>query len=656
MTTTNEISSIQTLLVANRGEIARRIFRTAREMGIRCVAVYVDADANSPFVADADEAVRLTNGYLDAQQIIAAALATGAQAIHPGYGFLSENSTFATDVEAAGIRWIGPSPEVIWTMGDKIAAKRAAVDAGVPTLPSSEDPTDSAQVGFPLLVKASAGGGGKGMRIVESPDLLPDAVAQACREALSGFGNDTVFLERYVAKSHHIEIQILGDNHGNVVHLGERECSIQRRHQKIIEESPSPIVDAEMRSNMGEAALKLASAIGYQSAGTVEFLVDDSTREFWFLEVNTRLQVEHPVTESTTGIDLVREQIRLAAGERLGYSQDDVKFSGHAIEARLYAEDPSANFLPATGILHAFETPTDPAVRWDSGVTQGSKVGVEFDPMLAKVIAAAPTRSEAAARLALALERFHVGGVTTNRDYLAAVLRSDEFLAGDTTTDFIQRTAISGHRIFDTEEATRLCVAASMWLQAHHHASAVVLPNVRSGFVLGRVPPQRSVWRLGDDETTIHYQELRDGTFVIGATADQGVATVHGWSADHIDIEWQGRRRNYRATLSDDVLYLTAGSGTAELGLVPRFVVPGIEAPSGGLVAPMPGVVLEVRAAPGDVVTAGQTLVVLEAMKMEHHMNTPSDGTVAEVRVVEGGQVDNGELLIVFESDVEEES
>ncbi len=647
---------IDTLLVANRGEIARRIFRTAHEMGIRCVAVYAEADAAAPFVADADEAVLLHVGYLDGAAIIEAALATGAQAVHPGYGFLSENAGFATDVEAAGLCWVGPSPEVISTMGDKLAAKQAAVEAGMPTLPSSDDPTRADDVGFPLLVKAAAGGGGKGMRIVESADALADAVAAARREARSGFGDDTVFLERYVAKSRHVEIQILGDNHGNLVHLGERECSIQRRHQKIIEESPSPIVDAAMRTRMGEAALKLASAIGYRSAGTVEFLVDDTSHEFWFLEVNTRLQVEHPVTEMVTGIDLVREQIRVATGEPLGYDQDEISFTGHAIEARLYAEDPSHEFLPAIGTLHAYEPATTPVVRWDTGVGEGSVVGVEFDPMLAKVIASAPTRVEAAQRLALALERFHLGGVVTNRDFLAAVLRSPEFLTGDTTTDFIHRVGPARHRELDSDEMARFTVAASMWVQAHNHAHAVVLPNVRSGFVLGRIPPQRITWEVGDDTITVHYRSRRDGSFVFGVDAENGQAIIHGWSADHIDIEWQGLRRRYRVTRHDRTIYLSDGRGTAELHQVPRFVVPGTDAPTGGLVAPMPGVVLEVRVVPGDVVIAGQTLVVIEAMKMEHHMNAPSDGVVAEVRVAEGDQVDNGELLIVFESDLEEES
>ena len=344
----------------------------------------------------------MPGSYLDAEAVLAAAQQTDAEAIHPGYGFLSENAAFARAVTEAGIRWVGPSPDVIESMGDKIAAKRS------PSRPAcrhcivggsaADAPTIEATVGYPLLVKASAGGGGKGMRIVESADDLADAVQSAQREALSGFGDETVFLERYVASSRHIEIQILGDAHGNVVHLGERECSIQRRHQKIVEESPSPVVDAEMRTAMGEAALSLARHMGYESAGTVEFLVDDATREFFFLEVNTRLQVEHPVTEEVTGIDLVREQLRVAGGAELGYDQDDIDWSGSAIEVRLYAEDPDNDFLPATGTLSAYRPADEPVVRWDSGVEEGSVVGVDFDPMLAKVIAHGPTRAEAAGR------------------------------------------------------------------------------------------------------------------------------------------------------------------------------------------------------------------------------------------------------------------
>ena len=642
-------TSLRSILVANRGEIARRVFRTAHSMGMRCVAVFVDADADAPFVADADEAVRLADGYLDGEAIIAAALATGADAIHPGYGFLAENAGFAAAVEAAGLVWVGPTPDVISSMGDKLAAKEAAVAAGVPTLPSSDDPTADDEVGYPILVKAAAGGGGKGMHLVERPEDLAEAVATAQREAASSFGDDRVFLERYVARSRHIEIQILGDAHGALVHLGERECSIQRRHQKIIEESPAAVLDPARRDAMGESALQLARGIGYRSAGTVEFLVDDATGEFFFLEVNTRLQVEHPVTEEVTGIDLVREQLRVAAGEPLGYGQDDIGFSGHAVEARLYAEDPSAGFLPATGTLVAWQPADEPSVRWDTGVEEGSHVGVDFDPMLAKVVAHGPTRSEAVCRLALALERMHLGGVTTNRDFLVATLRHEAFLAGDTTTDFIERNAPAMESTVAAATTQQLAIAAAMWLQGDNRASARVLDRVPSGWRNARMPAQHVALAVDDVEHDIGYRRRRDGSFAVEGGQ---VAIVHRWSPDDLDVEVDGIRRTVRITLaagpSGEHLHLTGGGTTTTFRVVPRFSVPGSEAPSGGLVAPMPGRVLEIRAAVGDTVTKGQTMLLLEAMKMEHHMTAPFDGTVTEVRVATGDQVDNGSVLLVI--------
>ena len=408
------------LLIANRGEIACRIIKTAHEMGISCVAVYTEADSNSPFVRMADQAIKLSDSYLNGSEIINAAKQTGAEAIHPGYGFLSENAKFARAVQKEGLIWVGPSSRVITSMGDKLKAKDIAEKAGVPTLPMTTDPKKANTIGYPILIKAAAGGGGKGMRIVEDKKDLKESIVGAQREAKTGFGDDRVFIERYVASSRHIEIQILGDSHGNVVHLGERECSIQRRHQKIIEESPSPRVDSKMRASMGEAAIKLAKKLKYESAGTVEFLVDDKTGEFWFLEVNTRLQVEHPVTEEVTGKDLVYEQLRIARGEELGYSQEDITWEGSSIEARLYAEDPSNDFLPATGTLIAYESDRNIDARWDTGIEQGSVVGTDFDPMLAKVITKGKTRTDAANKLALALESLHIGGVTTNRDFLVA--------------------------------------------------------------------------------------------------------------------------------------------------------------------------------------------------------------------------------------------
>ena len=640
-------TAITSVLVANRGEIARRVFRTARSMGMRCIAVFVDADADAPFVQEADEAVRLAGTYLDADAVVAAARATGADAIHPGYGFLSENAAFARAVIDAGVRWVGPSPEVIESMGDKITAKRVAVEAGVPTLPSSEDPTADGEVGYPLLVKASAGGGGKGMRIVESAADLAEAVSTAKREALGGFGDDTVFLERYVASSRHVEIQILGDSHGNVVHLGERECSIQRRHQKIVEESPSPVVDAEMRTAMGEAALSLARRMGYESAGTVEFLVDDTTREFFFLEVNTRLQVEHPVTEEVTGIDLVREQLRVAGGAELGYGQSDIGWTGSAIEVRLYAEDPDNGFLPAAGTLSAYRPAVEPAVRWDSGVEQGSVVGVEFDPMLAKVIAHGPTRADAAGRLALALERMHLGGVVTNRDFLVATLRNDAFLAGDTTTDFIERIDPAGSQ--PEPDTATAAIAAAMWIQGRNRARDDIWGFAPANFRTGSLPPQHIEFTAaGDtaDTLRIEYVPVRSGGFELGS--GQRVL-VHDWTPDDVEVEIDGRRLRAAVTVAGGVAYVTLGRTTVTLPVVPRFTVPGSELPTGGLVAPMPGAVIEVRCVEGDTVSAGQVLVVLEAMKMEHHISAPFDGTVTEVPITVGDQVDNGALLLTIE-------
>jgi len=653
---------ISSVLVANRGEIARRVFRTARAMGLRCVAVYAEADADAPFVVEADEAVRLPGGYLDGPAIVAAATATGADAVHPGYGFLAENADFAAAVAAAGLTWVGPPAEVIGAMGDKLAAKRAAVAAGVPTLGSSDDPADDREVGYPLLVKAAAGGGGKGMRIVESPAELADAVAAAGREAASAFGDGRVFLERYLARARHVEIQVLGDAHGGVVHLGERECSIQRRHQKIVEESPSPAVDPDLRAAMGDAALRLARAIGYRSAGTVEFLLDDATREFFFLEVNTRLQVEHPVTEEVTGVDLVREQLRVAAGEPLGYGQDAITFAGHAIEVRLYAEDPTAGFLPATGTLAAFAPAAEPSVRWETGVETGSVVGVDFDPMLAKVVAHAPTRSEAAGRLALALERLHLGGVATNRDLLAGILRHPDYLAGDTTTDFLDSAAPPATLHLAEAELERAAGLAALWLQADNRSRATVLATVPSGWRNGRLPDQRVTLAHGDRSIAVRYRSQRDGTFTLaigtddtgtgpdGADGDDGrTARVHRWWPAGIDAEIDGHRTAAPVTCAGDRLYVQVARGTVGFDVVPRFVVPGPEAPTGGLVAPMPGVILDVRCAPGDVVDAGQTLVVLEAMKMEHQVRAPADGVVAEVRVAKGAHVENGTVLLVLD-------
>ncbi len=670
--------ALTSLLIANRGEIAVRVARTAQAMGLRTIAVFVDDDTDAPHVGAADEAIRLPSTYLDADAIIAAGVRAGVDALHPGYGFLSENAAFAEAVIRAGLVWVGPSPQSISAMGDKLAAKAIAAEADVPMLSSSPDPADAATVGFPLIVKAAAGGGGKGMRLVHDPAGLDDAVAAASREAEAGFGDPTVFIERYVARARHVEVQILGDQHGGLVHLGERDCSIQRRHQKIIEEAPSPAIDPVRRSEMGEAALRLAAAIGYVSAGTVEFLVDDDTGEFFFLEVNTRLQVEHPVTEAVTGIDLVREQLRIAAGEPLGYTQHDVTVDGHAIEARLYAEDTAAGFLPATGTLVAFEPASAPAVRWDSGVEAGSVVGLGFDPMLAKVIAHAPTRSEAAAALALALERLHIGGVTTNRGFLASTLRSAAFVAGDTTTDFIDRIR-PGHGAPSGTELADAAIAAAMWIQAENRATAPVLPGFPSGWRNARLPRQeiRLAARSGAT-TTVAYQRRRDGSFDVAVTAECEAAEPAG-SADEaaesrvrvhavdraelgrhvpagtggsgtIDVEIDGHRRVVRVTSAGDLVIVQGRFGPIEYRAAPRFVLPGAtDLGGGGLVAPMPGVVLAVEVSPGDQVQAGQLLAILEAMKMEHRIEASRSGIVTDVVVAVGDQVQAGDALFALD-------
>ena len=635
------------LLIANRGEIACRIIKTAHEMGISCVAVYTEADSHSPFVRMADEAVKLSDTYLNGKEIIEAAKHTGAQAIHPGYGFLSENAKFSRDVQKEGLIWVGPSSRVITSMGDKLKAKDIAEKAGVPTLPMTTDPKKANTIGYPILIKAAAGGGGKGMRIVEDKKDLKEAIAGAQREALTGFGDDRVFIERYVASSRHIEIQILGDSHGNVVHLGERECSIQRRHQKIIEESPSPRVDSEMRATMGDAAIKLAKKLKYESAGTVEFLVDDKTGEFWFLEVNTRLQVEHPVTEEVTGKDLVYEQLRIARGEELGYSQEDISWKGSSIEARLYAEDPSKDFLPATGTLIAYENDTNIDARWDTGIEQGSVVGTDFDPMLAKVITKGKTRIDAANKLALALETMHIGGVTTNRDFLVASLRTKDFLDGKTTSDFIEKTNPQRAVILEGSMLENALSAAALWIQGQNRESANILKEIPTGWRNSRLPRQKINFRYLEKDLEVTYKANRDGSFDVN---DGTVARVVKWTSYGIDIEVNNSRFFSKVTRDNDNIVVHGPWGDALFTILPRFTLPGSEAQAGGLIAPMPGKVVDLKVKTGSKVKKGDTLVILEAMKMEHQVKAPEDGKITKVLIKKDDQLENGALLMVLDN------
>ena len=635
------------LLIANRGEIACRIIKTAHEMGISCVAVYTEADSKSPFVKLADEAIKLSDTYLNGKEIIEAAIKTGAQAVHPGYGFLSENAKFSRDVIKAGLIWVGPSSKVITSMGDKLKAKDIADKAGVPTLPMTTEPSKANTVGYPLLIKAAAGGGGKGMRIVESKKDLKDSIKSAQREAKVGFGDDRIFIERYVASSRHIEIQILGDSHGNIVHLGERECSIQRRHQKIIEESPSPRVDESMRIAMGNAAIKLAKKLKYESAGTVEFLVDDKTGDFWFLEVNTRLQVEHPVTEEVTGKDLVYEQLRISRGEALGYTQDDITWNGSSIEARLYAEDPAKNFLPATGTLIAYEVDKNIDARWDTGVEQGSIIGTDFDPMLAKVIAKGKNRTDAANKLALALQSLHIGGVTTNRDFLVECLRSPHFHKGNTTSDFIDIAKPKKSKELSKSQLEVAAITAALWIQGENRENATLLKEIQSGWTNSRLPKQKISFQSSSEEISISYKSDRNGFFNINNDIK---AKVIKWNTYGIDIEIGNTRFFSKITRSDETLVIHGPWGDILFKIMPRFKSIGQEVKDGGLIAPMPGKVIDLMVEVGSKIKKGDTLVVLEAMKMEHAIKAIEDGVIDELFIKNNDQVENGALLMVIKN------
>ena len=636
---------INSILIANRGEIACRIIRTANEMGIKTIAVYEEADSNATFVSMSDVAVKLRNGYLDADEIVDAAKKTGADAIHPGYGFLSENSIFARKVIRNNIIWIGPTPHVIKVMGDKIKAKELAIKANVPTLEKAESIKDSKQLGFPLLIKAAAGGGGKGMRIVNNKNELKDAVAAAKREAKAGFDDERVFIEKYIKKSRHIEIQILGDQHGNVIHLGERECSIQRRHQKIIEESPSPKLDDELREQIGNAAVKLAKKIKYQSAGTVEFILDENTNEFWFLEVNTRLQVEHPVTEEVTGVDLVRAQINIAKNEYLELKQKDVEFNGHALEVRLYAENPNNDFLPETGKIVCYEPYKNKSIRWDSGVQKGYEVGTNFDPMLSKVISWAPNRTDACLQLATALEKSCIGGVKTNKDFLVECIRHPEFLAGNTTSDFIEIQSPNRKKVLNDHDKNNLMIAGAVWISQTNIKNKNKLQFIKHSWTNGRLPHQNISFQFENEIHQIKYSYINKESISI---LEKNVEII-SFDNEMLECVIDDIRSQYQIYRDEDRLFVFDSFNDIQLKVLPRFVDPNTSSIEGGLLAPMPGKISEVLIKKDQKVKAGQSLMIIEAMKMEQTIKSPNAGKISKIMVKKGQQVENGESLLVID-------
>jgi acetyl-CoA/propionyl-CoA carboxylase biotin carboxyl carrier protein len=647
-----------TVLIANRGEIAVRVTRTLRRLGIRSVAVHSDADAGARHVREADVAVRLgpaaaRESYLSIERLLDAAARTGAQAVHPGYGFLSENTAFARACADAGLVFVGPPAHAVEVMGDKIRAKATVGAAGVPVVPGRSGPgmTDAdlvaaaQEVGYPVLVKPSAGGGGKGMRLVHESVDLPAALVSARREAAASFGDDTLFLERFVLTPRHIEVQVLADAHGAVVHLGERECSLQRRHQKVVEEAPSVLLDSAGRDRMGRAAVETARAVGYAGAGTVEFIVSaDAPDDFFFMEMNTRLQVEHPVTELVTGIDLVEQQLRVAAGEPLSFAQDDLRLDGHAVEARIYAEDPARGFLPTGGPALLVREPGGRGVRVDSSLLQGVPVGTTYDPMLSKVVAWGPDRASALARLDRALAGTVVLGVGTNTSFLRALLRSPDVVAGRLDTGLVER------------ELDALVAGAVPPVEAYAAVALHRLAPGRTG-----TDPWEAVdgWRLsGRAARTLTVARPDGGALVLSLTGTSAGAELVVGGAEPVPV---------RAELLPDGLLLTVSGRTTPVllaqdgpttwvhvdgGTHAVTALPATRAAEGGgahdgdVLSPMPGAIISLPAAAGAAVVRGEVLVVVEAMKMEHALAAPHDGRVDSVAVAVGDQVSVGQLLV----------
>ena len=665
------------ILIANRGEIACRVIRTARRMGIKTVAVYSDADARAPHVRMADESVRIgpapaAESYLKSELIIDACKATGAEAVHPGYGFLSERTSFAEALEKAGIAFIGPPPNAIAAMGDKIQSKKLAKEAGVNVVPGylgeiadTEEAVKIAKdIGFPVMMKASAGGGGKGMRLAYSEKDVREGFEATKREGLNSFGDDRVFIEKFIEDPRHIEIQVLGDKHGNILYLNERECSIQRRHQKVIEEAPSPFVSPEMRKAMGEQCVALARAVGYHSAGTVELIVsgaDKSGESFYFLEMNTRLQVEHPVTEEVTGLDLVEQMIRVAAGEKLGFTQDEVKLNGWSIEARVYAEDPYRGFLPSTGRLITYRPPAehrdgDSVIRVDDGVTEGGEISMFYDPMIAKLISWAPTRDEAIDEAVQALDAFQLSGISDNIDFLSALLQHQRFRSGELTTGFIAEEYPEGFMGAPADEELLNDLAALAGI-------VQMTSDTRAALIDGQLgepvfPEATQIVRIGKRDFTVTIAPYEGGNLAIVDNRD-AIDIVGEWTpGDKLLVaDMDGRSRIVQVARKGRGWTLTTRGAAHAVQVMPRHVAdlathmiekipPDM---SRFLLAPMPGLLTRLEVKAGDQVEAGQPVAVVEAMKMENILRAEKTATVKATAAKAGDSLAVDQVIVEFE-------
>ena len=650
------------ILIANRGEIALRVMRACRAMGVETVAVYSDADAHAPHVRFAGEAVHIgaapaSESYLRIERLIEAADRTGADAIHPGYGFLSENADFAESCAGAGMVFIGPSPAAIRAMGLKSSARRLAARAGAPVVPGFDGEDQSAEtlrsriveIGFPVLIKASAGGGGKGMRVVRTENAVDEAVDAARREAEKAFADGSLLLEKYIEGARHVEVQILGDAHGNLVHLFERDCSAQRRHQKVVEESPSPAVNDELRRKMGEAAVAIGRAIAYTNAGTVEFILAPSG-EFYFIEVNTRLQVEHPVTEVITGLDLVRLQIEIAEGRPLPFTQADLKTEGHAIEARLYAEDPANDFLPSTGQILDLRLPVSEGVRIDAGVESGTEVGIHYDPMLAKLIAHGETRDSAIRKLVYALRQSSIQGLQTNRDFLIRLLDHQGFRQGRAHTGFIAEHLEELIADDDPRLNRDSLVAAALYLQNQWMTSDGLLAELPPIYRNNPYRDPSIKFKIGADDVDVSWRQIGPGAFRAQVFDTTVTAQVLSCGPDSVRIEIDGVQRMFKITEAGDELYVHSSLGSRVIKRPTRHPAPQASSEQGSANSPMPGKVLKILVEVGQKVLAGDPLIILEAMKMEHTMRAVVDGVVEAVLVGQGEVIAPGQVLVQITS------